>query len=135
MSAPFEILSKAFIRKWLLDLIDRHGKHRRREGCTIDALANYLQVPRDSLRSIALRDTAAIGVDRQRLLSKVIAMIENGQLEFELCDRKKIGVLRERPRPICRYRIEFGSGRPVIKPVVRPKEFHPPPDFRSLAFK
>ncbi len=135
MSAPFEMLSRAFIRNWLEKLIQRHGSHRRREGCTIDSLANYLEIPSRSLVALARRDTATIGKDRQRLLSKVIAMVENGQLEFERQGRKKVGVIRDHPKPICRYRVEFGSGRPILKMVGRPASFQAPPTFKSLSLK
>lgn len=132
MSAPFEILPRAFIRKWLLSLVDRHGSHKKRAGCTIDALARYLDISRKTLKAFAMRANARMGRDRQRLLSKTIAMIENGQLEFEVRGREKIGVIRDNPKPICRYRVEFASGRPVVRFVARPKFVQPMPSFKSL---
>lgn len=135
MSAPFEMLPRYFIREWLASLIDRHGSHAHREGCTLYSLASYLGVTRDSLRQLATRDTAGIGVDRQRLLSKIITLVENGNLVFETVDGKKVGRLVDKPKPICRYRVEFGTGRPVVKLVGRPKEFVPPRSFKSLVLK
>lgn len=135
MSAPFEMLSRDFIKKWLLKLIDRHGERKHRPGVTMDCLARYMQIPVDSLRALALRDTSCLSVNRQRYFSKVIAMIENGQLVFEKRGKIKVGVIVDKAQPIRRYRVEFGTGHPVLKAVGRPAPFNPPPTFKSLTLK
>lgn len=132
----FQILSKRYIRDFLKSLVLRGTKIKPRNGATMNDIAKYTGIPRASLLWIAGMENARFSKERQRLLSKVIGMIENGILDFEISGRpwhrKKIAVIREHPKPIARYKVKLDGSTPKLKPVERPPAFKPMPSFKDV---
>lgn len=132
----FQILSRKYIKDFLASLVRRGATARNRNGATLSAIAKYTGIPRNSLTWIINKETARFSKERQILLSKVIGMIENGTLDFEVTGRgyawKKVPVIREHPKPIARYKVKLEGGSPKLKPVERPPVFKPMPSFRDV---
>lgn len=120
------MLPVAVIRKWLATSPISHT-----------VLARYTGIPYNSLEWIERKDTAVISPDRQRLLSKVIAQMENGQLVFERTGPRRSMVPRlvANPKPIVRYGVDFTARGPQLRKVDRPKAFKPIITFAALLTK
>lgn len=135
MSIGFTILSQSYIRAWLASLVQRGGGWKMREGPTLGAIAKYCDIPKNDLIWYANKETSRMGLDRQRHLSKVIAQIENGQLDFEIQKNRKVAVLRESGKPRLRYTVDFSHQQPRLKMADRPPPFVPLPAFKGFSLK
>lgn len=115
----YQELSTAEIRKWLASLL-RPSKLMR-NGATLDMVSQHLQIPLNTLKWLARKDTARIGIERRRLLSTLIAEYENGTIDFRVSGGKKEVVRPERARVIQRYAVTLGPRGPSLKPKDRPR--------------
>lgn len=133
MSSPFEVLPKDTIRRWLNGLIE-HGASGHREGPTLHAIAKHTGIPRNSLLYLALVPGSGMSNERQRLFSKLIAQIDNGQLVFERdpVTREKRAVFSLTPRPRVRYAVEFSADGPRLRLVDRPRAVRRMPTVKEL---
>lgn len=132
----FRTLSKAEIRKWLNGCIGNSGAAGKiSTRPTLWSLAQHMGIPKNTLEWLARKDTARLSVHAQMHFSKVIAQIENGQLEFEIQGNKKVAVFRDRPRPVTRYQPVFGAQGPRLQLVDRPAPYRGMPAFRGLLGK
>ncbi len=134
--SEFRVLSKPEIRKWLNGIIgsaSENGKPTTRP--TIWSLAKHMGIKSNTLEWLARKDTARLSVHAQMHFSKVIAQIENGLLEFERQGQKKVAVLRDKPRPLLRYKPVFGRQGPTLRMVDRPAPYRPMPTFKGLLGK
>lgn len=131
--SSYEMLSRAAIQAWLKSLVQRTKE--KRDGPTLHCLGKYLGIPKDSLAFLSRADVG-MSKDRQRLLSKVIAQIENGQLTFErVATRKgleKRAVFVDNPKPRVRYGVDFKAGGPRLRFIDRPKPYKPMPSFKNV---
>ncbi len=128
----FEMLSVAQISGWLYSLYG--GVSGPREGITVNAVANYTGIPVNSLRWLSKDPKHNISLDRQRLLSKVIAQVENGQLVFEgVGSGKRAVIVTEAPKPRVRYGVAIAGGAARLTFVDRPKAVRTLPAFKDLA--
>lgn len=118
------MLPVAYIRKWLATSPISHT-----------VLARYTGIPANSLEWIERKDTARVNPDRQRLLSKVIAQIENGQLVFDKVGARRVPRIVANPKPIARYGVDFTTRGPQLRKVDRPKAFKPMVPFAALLTK
>lgn len=107
----------------------------KREGATLDAVARYTGIPKDTLKWLAGSPLACMNVDRQRYLSKVVAEIENGIVAFRRLGRKKIAVRPEAPKPIARYAVTIGKRGARLAAVDRPAPSRGMPSFRDALLK
>ena len=138
MSEPFEVIPKAKICQWLRSLVrsGTHGTHR--EGPTLRPIARYMGIEENTLKFFAHYGEARMSDARQRHFSKVIAMIENGQLEFVVAKstgKKKTLVPCDKPRPWVRYKVEFGKTGPRLRTVDRRPPFRVMPSFKQIVLK
>lgn len=118
----YQLLETAEIRTWLASLL-RPSKLKR-NGATLDMVSKYLEIPLNTLKWLARKDTARIGIERRRLLSKLIAEYENGTIDFRKSEsnRAKKEVVRpQRPRVRQRYAVTLGPRGPSLKAQDRPK--------------
>lgn len=128
---PFLILPKKDICLWLKRLVKRRGACKIRPEPTMLDITHYTGIPRNTLKWLAFKpETANISPARQRLLSKVIAMVENGQLDFRVerlntgwKNRVKRATLVENPRPRRSYQVSFQKGPPKLSIVGKPPPF------------
>ncbi len=127
----FRVLSKPEIRKWLNGIIGSKDD-KKSSRPTIWSLAKHMGIPKNTLEWLARKDTARLSIHAQMHFSKVIAQIENGLLEFERQGQKKVAVLRDKPRPILRYKPVFGARGPSIQMVDRPAPYRPMPTFKGM---
>jgi hypothetical protein len=137
MSAQFTMLSKDYIKRWMRGLIVPGGRGLR-EGPTINKVARWMGIPRNSLVWLAYRpDTARISLAMQRRYSKAIAMIENGQVEFVSGSgaRASRAVLVDKPRPRGKYAVTLGKRGPALVHAERPAPFKPMPAFKDVMLK
>ncbi len=72
----FQLLTTAEIRKWLASLLRR--SKQMRQGATLDMVHKHTGIPLNTLKWLARKDTAKLGMERRRMLSKLIAEYENG---------------------------------------------------------
>ena len=125
----YEVLPIERIRAWCLSLVKR-GDSTVSDRPTMDAISRHTGIPRNTLKWLAFKDTSSLGRERQMLLSKVIAQIENGQLVFvtKKMNKKqgpgvKIGVLVDKPKPVMRYQPKIGPNGVRLVMADRPKPF------------
>jgi hypothetical protein len=124
----FQILSLPYIRRWLRSLDKRGAKwggKMMREGPTINSIATYTGISRNTLTWVSRKDTANLGPDLVRKLSKVIAEIENGVLDFKIQGNRKVAVRydkpEDRPRVRQKYQVSIGGKGPSITATDRPR--------------
>lgn len=136
--APYQILPKVEIQRWLRALI-HEGEERKgsREGATLKSIAAYTGIPNNTLIWLARKESSDLNRDRQRLLSKVIAQIENGLLDFERkgagkAHNRKVAIIRDNPKVLQRYGVSFARGVARLTYIDRPRLFAPMPKFRDL---
>lgn len=135
MNVP--ILSKAEIRRCLASYLGRAHVL----GWGLKVLGTYTGISHESLRRYANGDTERMAPARQRLLSKVLSQIENGQIAFR---KRGLGRGRgtrseayvpEAPRPIARYGVKLGPGGPQLVTQDRPKPYQPVPSFKDVLLR
>lgn len=135
----YQILPKHEIRKWLASLVAKGTTGRLREGPTLQAIGNYLGISRNNMIWFGRKDNANMSMHLQMRFSKLIAQVENGQLEFVIQKegkvRKKVAVLRDKPRPRVRYQPVFTPAGPRLKTVDRPPPYRPMVTFKGLLGK
>lgn len=131
MDPGFPVLTQAEIRNWLRQLIVP-GETKISTRPTLDSVGTYCGIPRNTMKWLALKDTANMSPERQRLLSKVIALVDNGLLEWEIRGQEKVAVLRDKPRPRVRYGFSMQPGGPRLTYIDRPS---PPRGLRGLGTK
>lgn len=137
MSEPFELLSKEEIGKWLAS-IEQPGQLRKtRNTVSLYSLANYMGTTRDELHWRA--HTPTMTTERQRLFSKIIAQIENGQLvvwKDPITWKKTLRPPEGAPVPLApKYAADFSGPAPVLKAVPRVKPLAEMPQFGKLTKK
>ncbi len=134
----YPILPVETINQWLLDMIKvGDGKHSRRPGVTIVALANYTGLSEFSLEMYAKR-RRRMPVHKQMFLSKILAMVENGQLVFECLKQtgtRKVGRIVDDPRPRLRYKPEFTKDGPRLRATDRPPPIKMLPKFKDALLR
>jgi hypothetical protein len=134
-----EVMSKAAIFKYLNGLIAKGTKGQIRDGPTLNSLGQYMGISRNDMLWYGRLPTARMSKARQMHFSKVIAMIENGQLEFRVegggIGRRKVAVLIEKPRPVQRFQAQFGPRGPTLRLTDRPKPPQQMPTFRAILGK
>ena len=139
MKAQFEMLSVDFIKRWVAALRVPGQRGKARGGATMNSVARFMGIPKNSLVWIAHRpDTAVISLAMQRRYSKAIAMIENGQVEFvrgKGRGKPIVAVLVDKPRPIARYAVKLGKTGPTLEAAKRPAPFAAMPTFKDLLLK
>lgn len=131
----FVVLSRDAIRKWLAGLIAHGTTGGVREGPTLNVIGQYMGIDRNTMLWLARKDSARMSMHRQMHFSKVIAMIENGQLDFVVKGNKKVAVVRDKPVPIKRYQPVFGAKGPTLKALDRPPPYTPMMTFKGLLGK
>lgn len=126
MNVP--ILSKAEIRRCLASYKGRAHVL----GWGLRVLATHTGISHESLRRYASGSTERMAPARQRLLSKVLSQIENGQLTFRaVCGTRHEVVVPEAPRPIARYGFAIGPRGPRLVAQDRPKAYQPMPSMKA----
>ncbi len=136
MSLPYELLSVDQIAAWLRSFRVSGQSGKKRDGITLSALANHTGVSMGSLNWIAYGG-AEMGIERQRMFSRLHAQIENGQLEAyydPISFKKKLRPV-EKPKPVVRYAADFTGAAPKLKTVERVKPLDAMPAFGSLLTK
>lgn len=137
-----EMLSRQVIGKWLDSLAKKGDMGRAREGATLYGIQKYTGIPLMSLRMYAKQMAEGMSKPRQLLLSKVIAMVENGQLDFVIEGKygqcqlpRKVAVIRDKPVPLKKYGFKFTPQGVRLTYVDRPKPFVPMPSFKQVLFQ
>lgn len=127
----YEMLPVAYIRGWLRHYVHTGMAWRPRPGVTLAAIATHTGIVRNTLLWLALKETARMSPERQRLLSKTIAEIENGQIEFVMRGTRKVARRVAEPKVIARYGFAFGGASPRLVALGRPAPFRPMPSFKD----
>lgn len=120
----FQMLSQAEIRKWLASLVLQGAKPGPSSRLSVVAVAKHLDMPKATLVWLAKKDTARIGIERQRDLSKFIGLWENGLLELKKGGYKNTEnfiVPRETPKVMLKYQVNFGPKGPTLSAAPKPK--------------
>lgn len=117
-------LTIAEIGRWLRSIVKKGGMQgSARAGVTMDAVARYTGIPRNTLKWLAFKpETAKCSPARTAQLSRLIAEVENGLLDFGKSGfgTAKPVIIPEKPRPVMRYAVQFGPRGPSLKAVPRP---------------
>lgn len=130
MNVP--VLSKAEIRRCLANYKGRVATI----GWGLKNLATHTGISHESLRRYASGATERMAPARQRLLSKVLSQIENGQISFRsVRGMKQEVIVPEAPRPIARYGVKLGPGGPRLVTQDRPKPYQPVPSFKDVLLR
>ena len=120
----FQMLTHSEIKKWLKSLIKTGAKKGSRHGVSLPAVSLYLNIPMNSLEWLARKDTARIGIERQRDFSKLISLLENGMLETMrggYKNKQNLIVPREIPKIMLKYQVHFGPRGVGISAAPKPK--------------
>ena len=119
----YDVLPKKEITKWLQANPSLERPVARYTGITRNTIVWMKEKP----------DTANISPARQRLLSRVIAMFDNGELVAQKVGTRVELVVPPKPsRPIARYAVEFDPQGPRLRQLDRPKPLRRMPGFRDL---
>lgn len=130
-----EVMPKAEILKYLRGLVEKGTTGRKRNGPTLQCIGAYMGIPRNDMIWYGRVETTFMSKHRQMHFSKVISMIENGELEFHIQGRKKVAVLVDKPKPVQRFQPQFGPRGVSLKLVDRPKPVQKMPTFRAILGK
>ena len=136
---PFELQTPRAIREWL-EKLPRPGQGNKiKSHTTIKDVSNYTGIPHATLELIVEFKTDSIGMARRMQLSKMMAMIENGQLKWMKKRKKgnygaweKVGVIVENPRPKMKFQVRFNSNGVSLIPAPRPKPVIMMPSFADI---
>lgn len=132
----YQLLETAAIRKWLRSIKGGRNKAGKiRNGATLDSVQKMTGIPRNTLKWLTYKDTAMLGIERRRMLSKIIAQYENGTLDWEVRGKKKVAIVPEKPKVRARYSFTFGATGPGLKAVDRPRLPGGMPTMKSLLGK
>lgn len=137
----YQLLETAAIREWLRSIKggrDKAGKIRN--GATLDSVQKMTGIPRNTLKWLTYKDTAMLGIERRRMLSKIIAQYENGTLDWKISEqgrgyRSKVAIVPDKPKVRARYSFTFGAKGPGLKAVDRPRLPGGMPTMKSLLGK
>ena len=138
VSLQFQMLSKDFIFAWVGSLVVKGTRGKAREGPTLTSVARYMGLPLVTLKTMAYwpEKVGYISLERQRLFSRVIAEIENGQVEFVRQGRGATIIRKaERPRPIARYQVVLSKDGVRLQAKPRPAPFVPMPAFKNVTLR
>lgn len=118
-------LTIAEIGRWLRSIVKKGGmRGSSRPGVTMNAVARYTGIPRNTLKWLAFKpETACCSPVRIAQLSRLIAEVENGLIDFAKpvgWGTAKVAIVPANPRPVMRYAVQFGPRGPSLKAVPRP---------------
>lgn len=134
MDSGYQLQTKAQIVVWLKSLVQR--KRGPRHGPTLYTIAQHTGISRKTLERLIYSESANIGEPRRRQLSRLMAEIENGLVDFKMvgkgCHLRKVMVRPEKPKVRVRYAVTMGPRGPQLRPIDRPKAPVAMPTMRKL---
>lgn len=134
-----DLIPQEEIAEWLRALVIKGGTNKTRETFTLGDVARYTGIPRLALQWF-LYNGKKMSEHRQRQLSRMIALVENGQIKVRIRpDRFKevyeVAANQIRPPNAPKYAVRLGPKGPTIEAVPRPAMVRLMPDFKTLIGK